>query len=105
MEDNPGGVPPAGSNAAHAVAEINAIVALRPLYWPVMDREGHSITVLKGYHLDAALHARPLFGQDKLAARKVLARIGEENRDLDRECEIAVEVLVQAIEVARNILQ
>jgi hypothetical protein len=43
VEDNPDGVPHAGAHAAHAVAEIHAIVAPRSFYWTVMDCEGHSI--------------------------------------------------------------
>ena len=47
VEDDPDGVPHAGSNAAHAVAEIHAIAALRPHYWAVVDCEGHSISLTK----------------------------------------------------------
>ena len=61
VEDNPDGVPHAGSNTAHAVAEIYAIVALRPLYRTVMDGKGYGITLPKWHNLRRALHARPLF--------------------------------------------
>ena len=105
VEDDPDGVPHAGADAAHAVAEVHAVVALRALHWPVMDGEGHCITLPKRHDLGAALHARPLFGQDELAAGEVLAGLREEDRDLDRECEIAIEVLVEAVEVTRDILQ
>jgi hypothetical protein len=105
VEDDAEGVPHAGADAAHTVAEVDAIIALGPLYRPVMDREGHRIALQKWYDLRAALHAWPLFGQDELAAREVLTGFREENRDLDRECEVAVEILVQAVEVTGNILQ
>src|SRR5262249_28387396 len=59
----------------------------------------------KGHDFDPALHARPLFGQGKLATCKVVAGLREEDRDLDRECVIAVEVLMQAVEITRHILQ
>jgi hypothetical protein len=104
VENNPNGVPHARSNATHAVAEIHAIVALRTFYRAIMDGEGHGITLSKWYDLSTALHARPLFGQDELATCKVPARLGEENRDLDREREIAVKILMETVEVARNIL-
>jgi hypothetical protein len=45
VEDNPNGVPHAGSNTAHAVTEIYAVVALRPLYRTVMDGEGYGIAL------------------------------------------------------------
>ena len=55
-----------------------------------MNRESHRIPLPKGHDLGAALHARPLFGQDELAAGEVFARLREEDRDLDRKCEIAI---------------
>jgi|HubBroStandDraft_6_1064221.scaffolds.fasta_scaffold612692_1 hypothetical protein len=45
VKDDPDGMPHAGSNAAHAVAEIHAIVALRPLYRAVVDSEGNGISL------------------------------------------------------------
>ena len=56
-----------------------------------MNSEGHGIALEQRYDLSAALHARPLFRQDKLAPCEVHAGLREESRDLDRECEIAVE--------------
>jgi hypothetical protein len=55
-------VPHAAADAAHAVAEVHAVVALRALHRPVMHSEGHSITLPKRHDLDATLHARPLLG-------------------------------------------
>ena len=72
------------------MAEVHAIVALRALNWPVMDGEGHSITLQKWYDLGAALHARPLFGQDELATGEILPGLRQEDRNLDRECELAI---------------
>ena len=87
MKDNTDCVAHAGADATHAVAEVHAVISLRALHWPVMDCEGHSITLLQRYDLSAALHTRPLLGQDELATCEVRARLGEKNRDLDRECE------------------
>jgi hypothetical protein len=70
-----------------------------------MDCEGHGITLPKWYDLGAALHAWPLLRQDELAACEVDAGLGEKNCDLDRKCDIAVEILVEAVEITRNILQ
>src|SRR5215831_19763659 len=105
VEDDPDGVTHPGTDAAHTMAEVHTIVALRTSHRPVMDGEGDSITLSKGHNLGAALHARPLFGQDELPTGEIHAGLREENRDLDRECEIAVEILVQAVEVARDVLQ
>jgi hypothetical protein len=70
-----------------------------------MDCEGHRITLPKWYDLGAALHARTLFGQHELATCEVLAGLREKNGDLERECEIAIEILMETIEVTWNILQ
>ena len=65
----------------------------------------HGVALLERGHLDPALHARALLGQHELAAGEVPPRLGEEDRDLERKGEVAVEILVQAVEVAGNILQ
>jgi hypothetical protein len=70
-----------------------------------MDRKGDSVTLPKWHNLSTALHARPLFCQDELATCEVLAGPGEENRDLERECEIAIQILMETVEITRNILQ
>ena len=70
-----------------------------------MDGKGHRVTLLKRDNLNAALHARPLFRQDELAACEVLTCLREKNRDLDWECEIAIQILMEAIEVTADVLQ
>ena len=105
VEDDPDGVPHARADAAHTMAEVHAVVALRALHWPVMDGEGHRITLPKRDDLSAALHARPLLGQDELTAGEVGAWFGEESRHLNRKREVAIEILVEAVEVARDVLQ
>ena len=105
MEDDPDGMPHAGANAAHTVTKIDAIITLRALDGAVMNCECHSITLPKRHDFGAALHARPLLREDELAAGKVFSGFREENRDLDRECEIAIKVLVETVEVVRDILQ
>jgi len=105
VEDDPDCVAHTGADAADTVAKIHAVVALRAPDWPVMDGEGHRITLLQRYDLGAALHARALFGQHELATGEVGAGLGEQNRDLNREREIAVEILMEAVEVPRDVLQ
>jgi hypothetical protein len=78
---------------------------LRSLHRPVMNREGDGVALLEGHDLRAALHTRPLLGQHELAAREVLSRLREQNDDLDRERELAVEILVKAVEVTFDILE
>ena len=47
----------AGTQTADAVTQIHSVCALGALYGAMTDREGHSITLLKAYHLGPGLHA------------------------------------------------
>ena len=53
----------------------------------------------EGHHLGPRLHAWPLLGEHELAALEVAPGLGEENRRLEREDVLSVEVLVQAVVV------
>ena len=70
-----------------------------------MHRKDHRVTALERHHLGAALHARALLGEHEFAAGEILARFGQQDRHLQRKGERAVEVLMQAVEVARAVLQ
>ena len=105
VEDDPDGVPHAGSDTAYTVSEVHAVFALRALHWPMMDCEGHSITLQKRYDLGAALHTRTLLGQYKLSASKIMPGLGEQNRDLNRKHMLAIQILMQAVIVPFSILK
>jgi hypothetical protein len=70
-----------------------------------MDCESNSITPPKWYHLGAALPAWPLLRQDELATCEVDAGLGEENCKPGSEMRHRIEILVETVEIARNILQ
>src|SRR5580704_7418065 len=95
----------AGPQPADAMAQVDAIAALGALDRPVVDGEHDGVALLERHDLRPALHARPLLGQHELAAGEVLAGLRQQDRDLQRECEIAIQVLVQAVEVAGHVLQ
>jgi hypothetical protein len=103
MEDDADGVAHSGADTADAMPEIDP--ALAALNGPIMDGERHGVALAQRNDLGAALHPRPLFGQHELTAREVLFRLGKENRHLERKFEVAVKILMQAIEVARNVLE
>ena len=46
VENDANGVPESGADAAYAVPEIDAIVALRSLNRPVVDGKGYGIALL-----------------------------------------------------------
>jgi hypothetical protein len=105
VEDDPERVPPAGPHRADAVAQVDAIYSLRAANGPVMHGKGHRVAPPQGHHGGARLHARPLLGEDELAAGEVLVRLRQQDRDLQGEDVLAIEVLMQAVEIAGTVLQ
>src|ERR1700732_5462767 len=73
-EDDAYGVPQTATDTADAMPEIDAIVAFRALDRPVVHSECHRVTLPQRHDLGPALHARPLLGQDKLAAGEIASR-------------------------------
>jgi hypothetical protein len=105
VEDDSERVSHAGADAADAVTEVHTVVALRPTHGPVVNGERYGVTLPKRYDLHATLHPRPLFGQDQLATCEIDVRLRQQDGNLDREGEIAVEILVEAVEVTRDVPQ
>jgi hypothetical protein len=62
---------PAGSDPADAVAQIDPVRAFGALRRPVMNRKQHGVALLERHDLGAALHARPLLGQNEFAAGEI----------------------------------
>jgi len=93
VEDDPERVTASGAQPANPVAQIDAISALCALNGPVMHGENHSIPLPQRHNFRARLHARALLGEHKLAAGEIRARVRQQDRDLKRERQFAVEVL------------
>lgn len=70
-----------------------------------MHSEGNGVALRERNHFGAGLHARALLGQHELAAGEIASRLGQEDRDLEREHVLAIEILMQAVEIAGLILQ
>ena len=87
------------------MAHVDAIGAARALHRPLAHREDDPVALAERHHLGARLHARPLLGQHELAAGEVASGLGEQDRDLERKEMLSVDVLMQAIVVARAIAQ
>src|SRR3569833_4593057 len=98
-------MPQARADAADAVAQVDAVIAFRTLHRPIENGEHHGVALAEPHDLAAALHARPLLGQHELAAGEILARLRQQDGDLDRESEDAVEILMQAYEISGDVLQ
>jgi hypothetical protein len=105
MKDDPQRVAAAGAQAAYAVPEIDAIGTPRTLDWTVADGKDHAVAAPEGDDFRTRLHARPLLGEDEFAASEIGAGLFQQDRDLKREDVFAVHVLVQAVEIARDVLK
>ena len=105
MKDDAHRMTDAGSHATDAVSQIDAIRAARTLHGTMTDREDNGVALLEWHDFGTRLHARTLFGQHELAAGEVAARLRQQNRDLDREDVLAVEILVQAVVVVLMVLK
>ena len=90
------------AQAAHAMAHVDAVDAAGTSDGPVMDGENDRVALGERYYLDPRLHARPLFGEHKLAAGEVGR---EQESGLQREDVLTVKILVQTVVVARAVLQ
>ena len=75
----------AGTQAADAVAQVDAIAAAGTAHRPVMHCEYRGIAAAERHDLGARLHARPLFGEHEFAAGKIIARLRQQHHDLQRE--------------------
>ena len=90
---------------AHPVPHCYSIDTATALDRPVVDGEDHRLSRFQRHDLDSRLHPRPLLGQDQFAARELCARLRQEECCLQRETQLAVQVLMQAIIVARSVAQ
>lgn len=80
--------------AAHTVPKIDAVHTTSALHRAVMDGENDCVTLVKLYDFWPRLHARTLFSQHEFAACEIAFGFGQQNRDLEWEDVLAIEVLV-----------
>ena len=95
---------PAG-HGRDAVAHADAVVAALAAVGALARREDHERALRRGQHVGAALRARALLEQHELAALEVDSRASEDRQHLEREVDVAVEVLVQRVPVALAVAQ
>jgi len=75
VKDDAECVAPSFAKQADAVSHGDAVRAARALDGAMIDSENYGLACFKRHDLDARLHPRPLFGQYKFSALKVLARL------------------------------
>src|SRR5262245_56775562 len=95
----------AGEQLGHAVPHLRARPAARAGHGPQGVREDDRLAEAETDRGAARLHARALLGEQELAARVLLALARQHDRDLEREGERAVDVLVEAVVVAGLVVE
>src|SRR5262249_55546534 len=86
-------------------AQVDPIDTARAFDRAVVHREDHAVTLAQRRYLSTRLHSRALLVEDELAAREILSRFPQQDGNLTRKDERAIDVLMQAVIVAFAILQ
>src|SRR6266516_2320470 len=95
----------ATAQPAHAVPQIHAIRPAGALDRPVVHRENHALALGQRHDFGARLQAWALLGEQECASGEIATRPREQEGRLQRKCKLAVEVLMQAIEIACHVFQ
>ena len=92
---------------AAAVEDVqpDAVVAVAAAVRPLARGEDHERALRRLEHVRAALRARALLEQHELAAVEVDARLREDGQRLEGKEDVAVEVAVQRVPVARAVAE
>ena len=105
MKYDPQGVATPRPDATDPMAKIDPVGTSFPLHWAIMNGEGHRVALFQSNHFRSRLHAWPLLGEHKFSSSEVPPRLRQQNCDLDREDMLAIEILMETIEIARSVLQ
>src|ERR1700740_353943 len=97
VKDDSKCVPSSAETLTYPMAHVHPIMPAHAPRGPMMDRKHHGVALTKGNNRRPRLHSWSLLRQDEFASREVLPGPRQQHRDLQRKCEIAVEVLMQAI--------
>ena len=90
MENDSHRVPASRLDAADSMPEIHAVSSASSLHRTVVNCENHPVALLELRYFGPRLHAWPLFSQHKLASGEILTRARKQERNLERENEIAI---------------
>ncbi len=105
MEDHPERDALAGAHRRDAVAHVGPVVAAGALDRAGARREDQEAAALEVDHVRARLRPRALLDEHELAALEVGARAVEDRHGLQRERDVAVEVLVQRVVAPLEVAQ
>ena len=100
MEDQTDGVPPPATDEADTMAHRHFPKATAPGGCRSLIDGEHERVALAQREDIGSLSARGGLGHDEFTTLEIVAGLGEQDRHLQREDMLAIEVLVQAVEVA-----
>src|SRR5713226_3184676 len=92
-------------DAAHAVPQVDAVVAARTFDGTVAGCEDNRLALISGHHLGFGLRARLLFDEEEFAAIPVPPALPQQEHHLQREGDFAIKVLVQTIVASSFVMQ
>ncbi len=81
----------------------DAVNSARALNGPGIHCEHHRVAAPERHDRSPALHPGPLLGQDELTSDEIVAGLGQQHRYLERKDVFPVEVLMEAVKVARPV--
>src|SRR5712691_4179466 len=105
VKDYPKRIARSPRDRADAVAHGGAMPAAGAPHGAMTGGEDHQLALLGVDRLAARLCPRALLDEQEIAALVVLAATAQEDGDLERERDVAVEVLVQAVVAAGLVMQ
>src|SRR5579859_1697668 len=105
VKDHPERVPAAGLHLAHPMPQTDPVHPAGTLNGSVIHREDHAVAQSQRHDHGPRLHPWPLLDEDKLTARKVPLGLREQKCHLHGEDVLAVQILVQTVVVAADVLQ
>src|ERR1041384_1641324 len=92
-------------NGADAVPKGRAIIAAYAADRAMVDRKDDRVAAVGVERFGARLLSRALLAKDKLAAVKLLAALAQKHSKLKRKDDLAIEILMQTVEIAGAVFQ
>ncbi len=105
MEDDAQRESLTGQDRADAVTKVRAVVASGALYRAIASRDDDAFTLVEADHSPDRLRTQLLFDEQQFAAGEFDTGAAQADDHLEREEDLAVKILVQAIEVVRPVAQ
>jgi hypothetical protein len=94
-----------GNERTKTVAEAGAVEAARAFDWTISGTDNHSFPLFEAYGMTDRLRTRLLLYQQQFASGELLVRPAQTDHNLEGKEDLAVQILVEAIEITGAIAQ